>query len=309
MKADEKISQLCEIIREQLTPLINRDYWLLEVPYYTNVGDTLIWQGELDFLASIPYRRKGMCSFYSSVPENIMEDDIILFQGGGNFGDLWPLSHKFKIEVVKRYPKNRIIFLPQTVWFEDDKNLKESAEFLSHSPNITICARDSVSYDILKNNFSNNILLVPDMAFYIDMKRWKKNYTQQGDLLLMRGDKELKPNSILDELANQKDIVVTDWLPFTEYCWQKTWFRRTKKYLPFMYDWYAMNVFRTYLINSGIELINSHRKIFSTRLHAAILCVLLGKAEDLTWFDNSYGKNSNFYETWLKDCDGIKFIK
>ena len=49
MNTIQKIHQLQVFVKEALTPLVTSDYWLLEVPYYTNVGDTLIWQGELDF--------------------------------------------------------------------------------------------------------------------------------------------------------------------------------------------------------------------------------------------------------------------
>jgi exopolysaccharide biosynthesis predicted pyruvyltransferase EpsI len=45
--------------------------------------------------------------------------------------------------------------------------------------------------------------------------------------------------------------------------------------------------------------------VFTTRLHGAILSLLLHKK--FTFFDNSYGKNKGFYDTWLKDVDGIKF--
>ena len=309
MNTIQKIHQLQEHIKETLSPLINHDYWLLEVPYYTNVGDTLIWQGELDFLRELPYKRKGMSSYYTDIPNNIGEDDIILMQGGGNFGDLYYDPQNYRMRIVEMYPNNKIIFLPQTIWFEHEGNMKECAETLSKHKKLTICARDKVSYEILRKNFTNEILLVPDMAFCIDMNRWKKPNATKEALLLKRDDKELKEYSELTKLVEQGNVTICDWLPFTEECWQKTWFRRTKKYVPFMYDWYARNIFRLYLINSGIQLIGSHKKIYSTRLHAAILSILLDKAEDLTWFDNSYGKNSSFYETWLSDLEGIKFIK
>lgn len=305
----EKIEQLRTIITNSISPLITSNYWLLNVPYHANVGDTLIWQGELDFLKSVLYTCKGMCSYNSPVPTNIKESDLILIHGGGNFGDLWELPQEWQMNVVEKYPNNKIIFLPQTVWFEHEENMKECAETLSTHKKLTICARDKVSYEILKKNFTNEILLVPDMAFCIDMNRWKKPNVTKVALLLKREDKELKEYAELTKLVEQGNVTICDWLPFTEECWQKTWFRRTKKYVPFMYDWYARNIFRPYLINSGVQLIGSHKKIYSTRLHAAILSVLLDKAEDLTWFDNSYGKNSSFYETWLSDVDRIKFIK
>lgn len=309
MNAVQKIHQLQGLIKEALTPLITSDYWLLEVPYYTNVGDTLIWQGELDFLKELPYMRKGMSSYYTDIPNNIGEDDVILMQGGGNFGDLYYDPQNYRMQIVEMYPNNKIIFLPQTVWFEHEENMKECADALAKHKKLTICARDKVSFEILKKNFTNEILLVPDMAFCIDMKRRRKPNETKEALLLKRDDKELKEYAELTKLVEQGNVTIRDWLPFTEECWQKTWFRRTKKYVPTFYDWYARNIFRPYLINSGIQLIGSHKKIYSTRLHATILSILLNKADDLTWFDNSYGKNSSFYETWLSDVDGIRFIK
>lgn len=60
MNFPEKIGQLRQIISDTLTPLITRDYLLLDVPYHGNIGDTLIWQGETDFLNTLPYKCKGV---------------------------------------------------------------------------------------------------------------------------------------------------------------------------------------------------------------------------------------------------------
>ena len=312
MTTKNKISQLRETIKGQLLPLIDHDYWLLNVPYHNNIGDVLIWQGELDFLKKTPYKCKGMRSFYSSVPTDIGKDDLILIHGGGNFGDLWELPQDWQMNVVQMYPDNKILFFPQTVWFHDEKNLKKCAKVLSEHKHLSICARDEYSFNVLKENFTNIILLVPDMAFCIDMTKWKTYPATKDALLLKRDDRELKVTPELEKIENTANVTITDWQTFTEDTWQKRWFRRTKKYLPMfprMYDWYANAIFRPYLVNSGIKLISSHRKIVSTRLHAIILCVLLGKNEDMIWFDNSYGKNSQFYTTWLSDVEGITFVK
>ena len=308
MNQIEKIQQLQSLIGQVLTPLITSDYWLLEVPYYTNIGDTLIWQGEIDFLSKLPYRRRGMSSYFTDIPKTIKATDVILLQGGGNFGDLYFDPQNYRMRIVQKYPNNKIIIFPQTVWFEHERNMKDCAEQLSKCPNLTICTRDKESYDILKCYFVNDILLVPDMAFCIDISKWKTSPVTKEALLLKREDKELKMTNELVQLEATAGITVTDWPTFTESSWQKTWFRRTLKYAPVIFDWYAYNIFRPYLIKSGVELISSHKKIFSTRLHAAILSILLCKARTLIWFDNSYGKNKNFFETWLKDCDGIQFI-
>lgn len=304
--------QLQESIESQLLSFITGDYWLLNVPYHPNVGDTLIWQGELDFLKKIPYKCKGMRSFYSPIPTDIVKEDLILIHGGGNFGDLWTLPQDWQMNVVRKYLDNKILFFPQTVWFENEKNLKECAELLSEHKHLTICARDEYSYKVLTKNFTNKILLVPDMAFCIDMTKWKTCLISMDTLLLKRGDRELKVTQELEEIENATNVTIADWQTFTENSWQKKWFRRVKKYLPIfprIYDWYAYTIFRPYLINSGIRLISSHRKIISTRLHAIILCILLGRDEDMLWLDNSYGKNWQFYETWLSDAEGITFVR
>lgn len=56
MKLQNKITELRKIIKNQLAPLINQDYLYLDVPYHANLGDTLIWQGTLDFLKTLPYK-------------------------------------------------------------------------------------------------------------------------------------------------------------------------------------------------------------------------------------------------------------
>ena len=312
MTTQAKIRQLQENIESQLSHLITRDYWLLNVPYHPNVGDTLIWQGELDFLMKFPYKCKGMRSFYSPIPKDIIQDELILIHGGGNFGDVWELPQEWQMSVVKQYPNNTIIFFPQTIWFEHEENMKKCAKILNEHQHLTICARDNNSYNILSQYFDAKILLVPDMAFCINMSHQKVYPSINDTLLLKRADREYKETYELNKIEHLKNITISDWKTFDEDSWQKRWLRRTKKYLPMfpnLYDFYAYKIFRPYLVNSGIKLISSYKRIYSTRLHAIILSLLLGKDSDLYWFDNSYGKNRNFYDTWLSDLEGITFIK
>ncbi|MBR4565108.1 MAG: polysaccharide pyruvyl transferase family protein [Paludibacteraceae bacterium] len=303
-----KIQELKSLIKTVLTPLIDNDYWLLEVPYYTNIGDSLIWQGEMDFLRQLGYRCKGMYSSGTFHFPPINPNEIILFQGGGNFGDLWSVPHDFKMKVMAEYPNNRFVFFPQTVYFQHKENLLSCAEFMSNYDAI-ICARDNSSFAILKKYFKNEIVLVPDMAFFMDMSSWEIPQNSGEDLFLLRGDVELKQYEEFKNIASQHNILVSDWRFPREFNWQLKGHTQMRRHFPFLYDWYARTVFRPFMVKSGIQFIASHNKIYSTRLHAAILTILLGKASDLTWFDNSYGKNSSLYETWLCDVEDICFIK
>ena len=311
MTCSEKIVELRQKIEALLMPLITRDCWLLEVPYYDNIGDTLIWQGERDFLRRLAWRCKGAYSLETFKFPKIDKHDLILFQGGGNFGDLWTRHHDFKMKVMERYRENEFLFFPQTVFFEKRENLIHCAEFLAKY-NCTICARDRVSYELLRANFKNRILLVPDMAFCIDMKRWVKAYPAVCPLLLKRLDKEYKPTPEIERLQASGECDVSDWPTMMgRITWVERWKTRIQsrpRKLGWLYDPYMRQVHRPYLIREGVKLINSHTDIYTTRLHACILSILLGK-ENITFFDNSYGKNSGFYDTWLTDCENVKMVR
>lgn len=304
MKASEKIAQLRQVILERLSGLIDRDYYLLELPYYNNIGDALIWQGEEDYLRTLPYKCLGRYALETFTYPPIADGALVLFQGGGNFGDLWTKHHEFKMQVVERYPNCKFLFLPQTVFFQKQENMMACAARLA-GRDVTICARDKVSYETLKQHFNNPVLLVPDMAFCIDSAHLPKSGTgSKQDMLMMRNDAELPVSAALNTLRQQPNIVVRDWPPIEKrdfYTWLLV------KFSPLVsrgvLDWYCQRIYKPYLIRCGVQFVNRYGTIYSTRLHGAILALLLEK--DVVLLDNSYGKNSGFYDTWLADCDGI----
>lgn len=314
MTLAEQIVELRSKIETALAPLITRDYWLLEVPYYSNVGDTLIWQGECDFLKRLPVKCRGMHSLESFRFPKIKKDDLILFQGGGNFGDLWTKHHDFKMKVVAAYPENEFVFSPQTVFFEKTENMMKCAAFLADK-RVTICARDEVSYRLLKANFSNRILLVPDLAFSIELDSWYKPTPGTGELLLKREDKELRTTAYLSEVEQRSGIVVSDWTTFRGATGCERCFNRVRGLAhravfqgsglgPRMIDWYGRWIYRPFLMRAGIRQLARYQTIYTTRLHAAILGLMLGK--QVVLIDNSYGKNRQFYETWLRACENVR---
>ena len=309
MTAKDKIAQLRQTIVSQLNPLIDRDYYLLELPYYHNIGDVLIWQGEEDYLRTLPYACKGRYALETFCFPDIADDTLILFQGGGNFGDLWSKHHEFKMRVIEHYPCCRFLFFPQTVFFQNEDNLKACAERFAEHSNITICARDKASNELLVKHFSNRILLVPDMAFYIDDSRLQKAGKQSAhDLLLMRDDREQADSSALQKILTQSEIVIHDWPPMERrdfYTWLLVKFSPIIS--PRMLDRYCQRIYKPFLVRSGVQFINSYRTIHSTRLHGAILSLMLGK--DVVLYDNSYGKNSGVYNTWLADCEQITLAR
>ena len=184
MTSQEKIQQLKGCIYNSLVHLIDGDYVLLDVPYYTNIGDTLIWEGTKHFLKEIPHK----CLYTASVEtyryRPLPPDTVILLQGGGNFGDLWRRHQDLRLEIIRAYPNNKIIILPQTVFYKDDAVFQDDAKIFNSHNNLYICVRDTVSFEYLQQSLTCNLLLVPDMAFYISSKLLKKYSKKEGDRTL-----------------------------------------------------------------------------------------------------------------------------
>jgi len=314
MKAKDKVQQLQENIRQSLSPLIDRDYVLLDVPCHENVGDTLIWQGELDFLSTCPHK----CIFSASVAQkelDIPDDILILFQGGGNFGDMWPMHHKYRKAIIEKHPNNPVLVFPQSVCYLDESHLNEDISFFSRYPNVTICVRDQKSKDFLDSNFKQNaILLVPDMAFMLDVNRYRRKKLVKGSTLFCkRDDSEFRDCCNFSELPF--NAVVKDWMfPDLKRIEKESyWAHRIANSLDIrlkthLYEkvgkWFLEHRLKNAQIRYAIDFVSPYEFIYTTRLHVAILSVLLGK-KNIEMFDNSYGKLSALYQTWLTDVDGV----
>ncbi len=305
------VKDLKNNILDELSSLITEDYVLLDIPNHKNIGDQLIYNGELDFFCKSPFR----CLTQSSVTFNFLEkinSNIILLHGGGNFGDLYPMHQKYREKVIRENSNKRIIILPQSVHFEKESEAIESANIFNQHPDLTICARDQYSFDYLNKYFVKcNIIMVPDMAFCSYYQ--KSNIASKELLIMKRRDFEIGDS---DETDLSGDYVVSDWSTFeptlneslAKYYEKlnnklsKLFFKALKK--DSVFGLFPLRNEKTY-IQLGIDLVSQYKFVISTRLHGHILCLLLGIPSTIV--DNSYGKNKRFYDTWLKDIEGSYF--
>lgn len=316
----EKTSELRQIIKQQLHALIDSDYAYLELPYYENIGDTLIWEGTRIFLKQIKYKCLYSASFTTFYNHKIPQGATILLQGGGNFGDLWKEPHSFRKKIIELYPNNKVIIFPQTVWYENHENIKADEIFFANHPNVTMCARDKVSFRFMLEHFpKNEILLVPDMAFFIGFDKFGKINTTKTErtLYAKRIDKELKNNSWPSFIPQNAEV--HDW-PAIEYKAPKyaladyivgwlNFFANIKGIKPVnrLIDLMRTHFYRPQYIKDCVKFINQYDSVYSTRLHIAIASIMMGKTVHL--MDNSYGKNFNFYDTWLADMDRVELYR
>lgn len=310
MTIQTKIKDIKDCISKQLVPLINSDYIFLDLPYYSNIGDTLIWKGTEAFLSTFPYKCLGRASFQTFQFPKLAKDVVIVMMGGGNWGDLYAPHNQLRREVVIHYPNNRIIILPQTVYYDDARNVVHDANIFRKHKNLIICARDKYSYRFLKAfAFSKNVLLVPDMVFCIDNEVLNSLSCKSTDkdLVFKREDKEKSSLSFLDEYLSGRKYDVSDW-PFYEGGDPKAekLYSLMKAGRLFDADKYALETYLPMRFKEGVEHISKYERVFSNRLHGALLSILLGK--EVYIIDNSYGKNSQYYNTWLKDTTNVHLL-
>lgn len=317
MDFQEKIEELRKIIGETLLPLINGDYIHLDNPYHGNIGDVLIWEGERTFLSSVKHKclRSSSNSWWGNF---LHPETVILFQGGGNFGDLYRSSQDFRLRIIERFPNNRIIMFPQSVWYEDKSLIEKDAEIMARHSDLTLCARDKWSYDFLKEHFGKNkILLVPDMAFYISddiLDRYRNQEVPNKRLYLRRIDKEFDSSTALNMLGN---VDIHDW-PTLERIPSCFWLLFKMKSLSYRLsvDSFSCNIlnrlmdiyvdkfsFRLYMIDQGCRFMAPYEHVITTRLHALILSVLLHKP--IEFVDNTTHKVSAYADTWLRDLESV----
>src|SRR5262249_35385361 len=137
-----------------------------------NVGDSAIWLGQIRWLEQRRCRIVYTCEpeTYSPVRlrSRLGHDGIILLNGGGNLGDLWPRHQSFREMVIRTFRDTRIVQVPQSVYFRDPARLAQAVTVFDAHPDLTLLVRDRQSLARARSAFRAESLLCPDMAFGLD---------------------------------------------------------------------------------------------------------------------------------------------
>lgn len=284
----------------------------VDYPVHFNVGDLLIMMGTEAFFADRRYSVVGKYSvhgvpikrrskpFFPTLPK-LDRDVIVVLHGGGNLGDLYPWHQHIRELLVKTYPGNRIVVLPQTIHFDAEENLARAAKSFQHHGDLHLYVRDTHSAMVAQQKMGlKNVRLCPDMAHFL----WNLYPNSGGHgsdaLWLMRRD--IEKVDLPASLAGQKHAAM-DWedLITTEDEKQRLKVIRMEQFnkfwglgfFPSNRHWLACS---QQVVDRAIKLFQSHDKVVTSRLHGHIFASLLGIENVL--LDNSYGKNSAYYNTW-----------
>ncbi|MGL5903302.1 MAG: polysaccharide pyruvyl transferase family protein [Cetobacterium sp.] len=175
----------------------------LSTPEHGNLGDHAITIA-INKILKDKYPKNKILEFSfnkynerkNDIKSIVNSNDMIYLVGGGNFGNLYPWEENQRRDIIKRFPNNKIVIMPQSLSFSDDedgrKELSISKKIASEHKNLTIIARDEKSYSFAKKEFNkNNILLAPDSVLYLEDYYLNKMTQERKDVIFtIRKDKE-----------------------------------------------------------------------------------------------------------------------
>lgn len=307
----ERVEELAERVWQCVTPLadLSGSYALLDFPDYSNVGDSLIWLGELAFFERVAERPPAYVStihgFDLDALRRAVPDGPIFLSGGGNFGDLWPRFQRFRLDLLAALPGRRIVQLPQTLHFADPARTAETRAAIAAHGDFTLLVRDHASLAHAQAELGCRVALCPDMAFCLGSLS-RPALPVHDIVYLLRTDQERSADRGALDLPPRS--IVADWIHGAPVPsgWDRAMARlgRTAAMLAGAEpDYRRFRARARGELERGRALLGSGDAVVTDRLHGHILAVLMGIPHAV--LDNSYGKVRGFAEQWTADLPGV----
>lgn len=231
---------------------------------------------------------KDEVGFYLPVIKMLAGDaDLIFLHSGGNLGDRGMWSENARRAAIKAFPRNKIVSLPQTIFFSNTEEgrgqLAVTREIYNGHGDLTVMARDNRSFELAKEYFPKcRIMCVPDFVLYLAaVTAGNSGSPRKNVLLCLRDD----PESRLTEW-DRKDI----------YKCVSGFGRECDLYDTTL----TKNITRDGRRNEmekALQLFSGHELVVTDRFHGVIFsvmtgtpCVVLGTvdhklAESVKWFE------------------------
>lgn len=287
---------------------------LFGYPTYVNVGDLLILLGTLKFFEN---NRNPIvhASARVNTPDRLrLDDDVTLvFQGGGNLGDLYPEHQEFRERVIAQHCHLPVIILPQSIHFNSDESLEEGMRKLDKHPDLTLFVRDRSSLDKAAKYLGGKVELAPDMAHELwpeYAREIPRRFESQSPLFFMRRDiEDADPfPALLGRDAQFDDWETVNTIALRAQNRGVQELERLERLLglnlPYQRLYFSAVRKR---VSKVIQRMNGRDLWITSRLHGAILGALLGKM--VVAVDNRYAKVSSYVETWRTNLTPFGLIR
>ena len=288
---------------------------LVDEPVHRNIGDHLIQSGSLAFFRqhgmTITYRASVWDYHSRNARRQISADTIIACQGEGHLGDLYSHHQRFRERVVRDFPCNRVVILPQSLYFVAVENEMRAVEVFGGHPDLHLCVRDEVSLKRALHWSCCPVHLVPDMAHALwPLSRAAEPSRMCADTLyLIRRDTERLP--LRGAISKQREHFL-DWLDLVR---SRDTVRlgliaamlAASRFLPPLTGARRLLDRETQrLIRRAVAVMGTYQQVVTSRLHGMLLALLLKKPVKV--LDSLTGKTSAYHSTWLSGIEECRLI-
>lgn len=171
--------------------------YLVFTPEHANLGDHAIAIAEQRMLQSacidyyeITGKQLGILDQFGYL--NCLNDGIILINGGGNLGTLWPDIERLNRKIIQANLDAKIVFMPNSIYYDvsskaDNESFQLSKIIYNSHKHLYFFAREEFSYEIMRSAYQN-VKLIPDMVFSLPLII--DNISRSGCIICLRNDIE-----------------------------------------------------------------------------------------------------------------------
>ena len=280
-----------------------RFLFIIITPEHENIGDHAIFLAEKELfkdfyifeitefkLAKIFKRYK----YYKKSIDILFGKHLVLCHGGGSIGTLWENADGLLMDFISARHKNKIIILPQTIFVDNNISgeiwLEKARKVYNAHPNLTVCAREKISYELTKELLYNinKVYLIPDMV--LSLNKCKKEVMRNGVALCLRNDCEKTINEEkYDEIVN-----------FAQSKFIKILFAD-------MSAGSSVTAFeRETVVNEQFDKFRGAELVITDRLHGMIFAAITGTP--CAVLNSKSHKVKGVYDWCLSDLEYIRFV-
>ena len=283
---------------------------LVDYPIYRNIGDILIHRGSEAALARQQVQLRDRFAYpdlgkiqggtfhlgrrFAQFDRMMADCPMLLFQGGGNLGDLWPNHQLLREALIARYPHVPCTILPQSAHFGSEQALDQCRRIFGAHRQLTLYCRDQETMAALGS--AVDCSEAPDMAHGLWETLPRRSAPKRSGLLVQsRRDPERAETASpengfdWDDCEPKAEVVIWRALVTTRRfsalgsvraAGDALWNRLADRWL-----------------GRAIERVGSAEALQTDRLHGLILATLL--ETPVRFSDNKYGKLGRYAACWF----------
>lgn len=298
---------------------------LVNFPFHGNPGDPAIWLGTRALLRELGVRvvhSSAAWGFDPTVARRALGDAPLLLNGGGNLGDLYRGQQQTREEVLRSMRDTRIVQLPQSIRFTDERNAAAFAGLVADHGGVTVMTREHASARRARDLLGVEPVMSPDHA--LGLRRLSSS-TPRGsvrELLWLSwrpGAPEWRAET--DPPSGADEVQHVDWIEAAgsatdrfDAAGRRAWtlgrrirdsWPRTRRHHALL-GAMAATTFEPLArrwVAEGAELLAGSRVVVTNKLHGHLFAVMLGLPHVV--LDNSYGKVFGTLDAWTGSLPGV----